>query len=295
MKRRASIIAVSLFAALALLVFPSGCMPSIRATSAQLAALESGTSNVEGIAGRVVAYRRAGDPNGQRVILIHGSPGDWAAWGDYLVEPIGDLDLVAVDRLGYGASTSGLDADGQPVKKAVLPYDEQAGALAGLLVERNGRWPIVVGHSLGGPIAARLAADHPGKVDGVLILAGSMDPRFEQPRWYSSLFASPLTRWMLPRPLGQSNREMMATLGETRALGDVLDRVTCRVIVLHGARDSLVPVGNVDYMRAKMTNARSTEFIVLPEQGHFIPWEQEQLVRALIEKLTAPPSTNEPE
>lgn len=287
MKRRASIIAATLFAAAALLVFPSGCMPSMRATPAQLAALESGSHEVDGVAGRAVAYRRAGNPDGQRVLMIHGSPGDWAAWGDYLVEPVEGLDMVAVDRLGYGASTSGLDKKGRPAKAAVLPYEEQAGALAGLLVERNGRWPIVVGHSLGGPIAARLAADHPDKVDGVLILAGSLDPRFEQPRWYSRLFSSPMTRWVLPSALGQSNREMMATLGETRALGEVLDRVTCRVIVLHGARDSLVPVGNVDYMRETMSNARSVEVIVLPEQGHFIPWEQEKLVRELIGKLAS--------
>lgn len=279
-----------LLVAAAAATLPMGCMPARRATPEQLAAVESHTIAVATVPGRTVAYRRAGNPDGQRVIFIHGSPGDWGAWGDYLVEPVGDFDLVAVDRLGYGQSVSGLDAKGRPSRAAVLSYAEQAGALEELLVEHHGRWPILVGHSLGGPIAARLAADHPDRVGGLLILAGSLDPRFEQPAWYSRLFATGATRWVLPGALAQSNREMMVTLSETQQLATVLDAITCPVTVVHGADDTLVPVGNVDYMRAKMTNAATPEFIIVPKQGHFLPWEQEKLVRELIEKLAEDPA-----
>ena len=77
------------------------------------------------------------------------------AYSDYMHDPVEGFETVAVDRLGYGESRP---------KKAVVSFEEQAAAIAPLLEERRGHWPVVVGHSLGGPIAARLAADNPGKV-----------------------------------------------------------------------------------------------------------------------------------
>ncbi len=236
--------------------------------------------------GRSLAYRQAGNSAGQRVIYIHGSPGDAGAWINYLKNPIAEYNHLAVDRLGYGESITSLNDEGKPLITAVLSYKEQAEAIAPLLEEKSGKWPIVVGHSLGGPIAAQLAADYPEKVGGLLILAGSLDPAFEEPRWYTQLFASSLTRWLLPGSLKQSNREMLATLAETQALQQTLANITCPVIVLHGADDTLVPSGNLEFMRQNFTNAHPSEFILLPNQGHFLPWQQEGLVRELILKLS---------
>src|SRR3546814_16092495 len=51
----------------------------------------------------------------------------------------------------------------------------------------NGAPAIVVGHSLGGPIAAKLAMDYPDRVRGLLLLAPSVAPALEAPRWYQRL------------------------------------------------------------------------------------------------------------
>lgn len=268
-----------------ILAVPIGCMGFMSKPNKELLAFPEQKVSISTVAGRSLSYREAGNPEGQRVIFIHGSPGDGGAWISYLQTPIDEFDTVAVDRLGYGNSVSAIDENSKEKRTAVVSFHEQAEAVVPLLVERNGKWPILVGHSLGGPIAAQLAAEHPDKVGGILILAGALDPAYESPRWYTTLFSSKLTRWVLPGPLKQSNKEMLSTLAETKSLEKILDQITCPVIVLHGKEDDLVPVGNVDYMRERFINAKDPEYIRLEKQGHFLPWEQEPLVRDLIEKL----------
>jgi len=114
-----------------------------------------------------VAYLAAGDPEGPRLIFVHGTPGDCGAWLDYLADPVPGWESLAIDRPGFGAS----DPPG-----AVASLQLQAAAIEPLLVERRGRWPILIGHSLGGPIVARVATDDPTRVGGLLIVAGNLAP-----------------------------------------------------------------------------------------------------------------------
>src|SRR5689334_6231318 len=102
-----------------------------------------------------IAALAAGPEDAPRILLVHGSPGAAADWAALLLDPPPGRELVAIDRPGFGRS----DPYG-----AVPSLADQAAALAPLLVQRGGHWPIVVGHSLGGPVAARLAADHPDEV-----------------------------------------------------------------------------------------------------------------------------------
>jgi len=276
-RRRIGIICLPLVV-LSACLFPLGCMPSIRATESQIAAVSHSTITLTEPPQRTISYHIIANPAARRIIFVHGSPGDWKAWADYLVEPPGAYDLIAIDRPGFGDSGTA----------AVTSFAEQARAIEPFLTEQGGGWPILVGHSLGGPIIARVAAEHPDRVGGLIITAGSLDPAFEAPRWYTRLFNSSLTRWVLPGALKQSNLEMLTTLSETQSLAPMLAQVTCPVIVVHGAKDNLVPAANLEYQRRMFINARTTEFILLPKQGHFIPWENEQIVRELIVKMAGP-------
>lgn len=260
-----------------------GCAPGPRADGRSAAELtRAATAAAPGVA--QVSYLRAGDPSHPRVIFIHGTPGDATAYADYLLQPVPGLEAVAVDRPGFG----------QSAREPVLSYAAQAAAVAPLLESRAGRWPIVVGHSLGGPIAARLAADHPDRVSGLVILAGSLDPALERPAWYNHLAAAPVLSLLVPRTIRTSNAEIFAGPAETESLRAVLARVRCPVILIHGDRDSLVPVANVDYVRRSMTGASSIEVIVIRGAGHFIPWRHEATVRDAIARLASGPPAPAP-
>jgi pimeloyl-ACP methyl ester carboxylesterase len=57
----------------------------------------------------------------------------------------------------------------------------QSACLAPLLrLGKSAKKPILVGHSLGGPVAARLAMDYPDEVGGLILVAPSIDPELEK-------------------------------------------------------------------------------------------------------------------
>lgn len=258
-----------------------GMAPGPRASREQIAAIArsslAGRSSVGATpAIPELSYLHAGDPDGPRVIYIHGTPGSGDGWADFLVDPVAGWESIAVDRLGFGKSGP---KGGEP------SFQTQAEAIAPLLVERRGRKPIVVGHSLGGPIAARLAADHPDLVGGLVIVAGSLDPEQEKPGLAQSIATTDLVRFFLPRALDNSMGELNAAKEQTTLLGPVLGSITCPVIIVHGTDDELVPYENVEYTRSHLTHAASVEVVTLEKQGHLIPWQRPEVIRRAVEKL----------
>ncbi len=279
-RRRRRIVLATLITAIAGVgISVTSCMPGIRATPEQIAALERRDTPAIGAAGRSISYLRAGDEFAQRVIFIHGSPGSATDYADYLVFPLPNAEVISIDRLGFGKSITSIDIEGNPRRDAVLSLAEQADAVRPLLVERNGRWPILVGHSLGGPIAAQVAATYPDQVGGLIILAGSLDPAHEAPRWYNEVLDWRILRWLEPRAISHSNSEMMVTFDETTALTNHLANIRCHTTVIHGVDDPLVSVANADYIQSQLTNAASMTVIRIPNEGHFLPWLRESEVR----------------
>ncbi|MEM7625553.1 MAG: alpha/beta hydrolase [Planctomycetota bacterium] len=223
-----------------------------------------------------MSYLRAGDPNGRRLIFVHGTPGDATNYLGYLAEPPAGWEVISVDRPGFGNSP----ADG----KTSLTFAGQAAAVEPLLVERNRKKPVLVGHSLGGPIVLRLAADQPDAVGGVVVLAGSVDPDLEYPRWYNVMGAIPPISWLLPGAMRRANDEVYAAQEGTRRLAKDLNRVVCPVVIVHGQRDALVPVGNAHFLLEALPNAARLRLFLLPRAGHFLPWEHGPTVRRAIEE-----------
>ncbi len=225
----------------------------------------------------VLSTLAAGPADAPRVLLVHGTPGAATDWLDLLLSAPPGLELLAVDRPGFGRS--------QPAG-AVTALSAQSAALVPLLVQRGGRWPIVVGHSLGAPIALRLAADHPERVGGLVLLAGALDPALEEWQWFNRVAVAigPL----LSRPLRNSNAEIRALRRDLEALAPDLARVSCPVVVVHGRQDSLVPFDNVDYARRMLTGAADLRVVELPEGDHFLPWNAADVVREAIASLAGP-------
>ena len=228
--------------------------------------------------GRISALRAAAwrtpalaEARPPRVVYVHGSPGDASAFAAYLRRPVRGLPCVSIDRPGFGRS--------EP-DEAVPSLVEQAAALEPLLVDR----PVLVGHSLGAPIAALAAALWPDRVGGLVLLAGALDPELEELHWYNRLGQA--LDPVLPDDLARSNEEMLALEDELRLLAPRLERITCPVVVVHGTEDRLVPYGNVDYVRARFVRAPVTVH-GLEGVDHFFIWQAEHvpLVRRVVGEL----------
>ncbi len=243
-----------------------------RSPAEQIAALSRQTVPAAGDLPEM-SYLRGGDPSLPRVLYIHGTPGNAHGWADFLVDPVPGLESVAVDRPGFGESGP---------KGAVPGFKQQSDAIARLLEVRNGRGTILVGHSLGGPIAAWIAAEHPDKVAGLIIVAGSLDPKLEEPGIMQRIATTGLARAFMPRAIDNSMGELDAAMSQTKLLAPLLSRITCPVIVIHGTTDALVPYANVAYIERMMTGARSLSVVTLKGQGHFVTWETPEVIREAV-------------
>jgi pimeloyl-ACP methyl ester carboxylesterase len=214
-----------------------------------------------------------------RLILVHGTPGSAAGWADYLLDPPPHLEVVALDRPGFGRSGP---------EGAVPGLEAQAAAVAALL-PADGRRAVLLGHSLGGPIVARVAALYPERVAALVLLAASLDPGLESTHPMQWVGAWAPVRWLLPRAIRNANAELMALKPELELLAPLLPQIKAPVLIVHGTQDDLVPVANVAFMQAHLSGARCVKTVLLEGRNHFLPWNSADLVRDAIRQASEAP------
>lgn len=267
-----------LYRAMGVLLATVGCAPpGPRAPEAATTALRSRVA-VAAPLDAEVSVLRAGDARGPRVILVHGTPGSASGWADYLVNPPPGVEVVALDRPGFGESGPA---------GAMTSLAQQAAAVRALL-PRDGRPVVLLGHSLGGPVVARVAADEPGRVTALVLLAASLDPALEEIHPMQHVGAWAPVRALLPRAIRNANSELMALKPELEALATALPAIRAKVVIVHGTADDLVPVANVPFMQARLTGARCVQTVLLEGANHFLPWNAEARVREALAMALEP-------
>jgi pimeloyl-ACP methyl ester carboxylesterase len=228
---------------------------------------------------RNIHYVQAGDTTQPLVLFVHGSPGSLSAFIDFLADSalLKQSLLVTIDRPGFGYSNFGV---------AEPSLEKQAELLKPILEKYKNNRPItLVGHSLGGPVIARMAMDYPQLVDGLVIVAGSIDPALEpNETWFRAPLATPFLRWILPRSLRASNEEIYQLKPQLEQMLPLWKNVTCPVYVVQGQKDSLVPPGNADFAKKMLTNAPVT-LVLRDDMDHFVPWSNPELIRESILRL----------
>ena len=203
---------------------------------------------------------------GPSILFIHGTPGSWEAFRNYLSndELAARARLLSVDRPGFGSSSDG---------GIVVRLSDQARLLSPLLSLTQENNPVLlVGHSLGAPVAARIALDHPDEVAGLLLIAPSLDPELEKPRWYNRLASWGWIQWILPDELQLANDEVMVLPGELKNLEPLWKTLNMPVTVIQGMSDKLVDPANSNYLVNYIGGGLKVERI--QNAGHFILWKQ---------------------
>jgi pimeloyl-ACP methyl ester carboxylesterase len=101
---------------------------------------------------------------GQPIVMVHGLGAQMRSLTMALLEPLSkDFRVIAIDRPGMGYSD-------RP-ESASARIDDQAGYVEEVIDALGLERPIVLGHSLGGAIAAALALRAPDKVAGLALVA----------------------------------------------------------------------------------------------------------------------------
>jgi len=119
--------------------------------------------------GGTLRVLRAG--SGRPLVLVHGLLLSSDIWRFQLEGLAGEFDIVAYDQRGHGGSSSGTDLPGLP---------RLARDLADLLEALDLRDAVLVGHSMGGMAALRMAADAPEvlarRVGALMLVSTSAGP-----------------------------------------------------------------------------------------------------------------------
>jgi pimeloyl-ACP methyl ester carboxylesterase len=119
--------------------------------------------SIPGPAGNL--YVDDGGSGGVPVIFIHSFAGDTTHWATQLEHLRKTRRAIALDLRGHGQSQPPANGD---YSIAALTAD-LAAVIAALELERF----VLVGHSMGGPVAIAYAAEHPAQVAGLVLVASA--------------------------------------------------------------------------------------------------------------------------
>lgn len=266
------------------LVLAQGCM-TFRASDSKMKSRfkRNGVdllTETEKIDGRNIHYARTGDDTLPTLVFMHGTPGSWNAFANYMNDTglLKQFRMVSVDRPGFGYSDFGKPENLQRQSELMSPLLQRLG---------NGKPLFLAGHSLGGPLIIKMAADNPDIVSGLVVISGSVDPAEEKPeRWRPLIFNTPLNL-LVPGAFRPSNAELWYLKKDLVKLKEDYPKVTCPVYFIHGDRDTWVSPGNVEYARKQLVNAKSLHESVLKDGNHFIPWTKYQEIREILLQLNS--------
>jgi pimeloyl-ACP methyl ester carboxylesterase len=236
-----------------------------------------GRWNINGVATRG-EYARVGDSSiyyeaqgsGEPLLLIHGLSGSSQWWTRNVASFAEHHRVYRVDLAGFGGSRS---ARRVPLTDCATFLTEWMNALD---IERAS----IVGHSMGGSIAASLAADHPERVDRLVLVNAAALPanRLELIlRFGSGGALISLAPSFLPLLVADGVRAgPRSVLGAARELlnGDIraeLSRIATPTLVIWGANDRLLPLALGQRLSEAIPNAR---LHVIQRCGHNPMWDR---------------------
>lgn len=131
------------------------------------------------VRGVPIGVHRTGDGTRPPVVLVHGITDSGLCWSRLAHALEAEWDVIMVDARGHGSS-------GHPGRYTFREHvDDLSGVLRVLGLDR----PVLVGHSMGGPHVAAVAAEHPGLVRAAVLV---------DPHWSSGpedVAAYDLERW----------------------------------------------------------------------------------------------------
>ncbi len=247
---------------------------------------------------------------GPVMLLIHGTAASTHSWRDLMPGLATQFTVIAADLPGHGFTSM------PPSRR--LSLRGMAAALSALLQELEAEPAVVVGHSAGAPIAARLCLD--GKIAPSLLVSingawlpfpGSSGLLF--PLLARVLFVNPLTprlfaaladrravsrlitqtgsqlneegtalyHRLLRNPVHVSGALGMMANWELEALNRALPKLTQKLLLIVGEEDLAIPPSSAEEIRDRVPKA---EIQRLPGLGHLAHEENPELVTGLILK-----------
>lgn len=271
-------------------------------------------ARVETIEGHRLRFVRLG--SGPPVVLVHGFASSLYTWKDVLPTLARSYDVIALDLPGFGESD--LPAD--------LSFDELPAAVLGLMDRLHIPRAGLVGNSMGGAVAAIVAAEHPQRASALVLIdaAGfNLEPSdrpammrlatspaarlleplpgkrflveralhevFHDPRLVTDERLSEYLSGALRRGSFAARASLLRSL-ESRpgAVQESLPGIEAPTLVIWGREDTWIPLAHADLFVEAIPGARKA---VLDDCGHVPQEEKPGEVGDLLGEFLAPSSS----
>jgi len=166
--------------------------------------------------------------------------------------------VYLVDLPGYGAS---------PDPRRDVSLSDHAAVLASFLAAARLTRPVIVGHSMGAQVVARLAVEHPDIIDHIVLMAPTLPPEARTfwrsvGRLFIDGFREPpivnliaVTDYFVRCGVPYALRQIPHLLGDR--LEDYVHRVRAHTLVLAGDRDPIVSPEWAAEVSALIPNSRA--------------------------------------
>jgi pimeloyl-ACP methyl ester carboxylesterase len=166
-----------------------------------------------------------------KIVVVTGAP-SWAEyWAPVMAVAPADREMIVVDRPGF--------ANSEPLH-CVPRIETQAQALAPLLDAAPGQRILLVGQSYGAAIATLMAASHPGRVAGLVLMSGYFGKSGPTAHWLIGLGRRFVG--MIPRDLRHAVLEASGQAPQLNAVFRLLNRFPFLVTLIHGDKDDFAPI-----------------------------------------------------
>lgn len=225
-------------------------------------------------------YAKAGTADKPTLFFVHGSPGSWDAFKMYMQDTLllKHFRIISIDRPGFGYSDFGR-------ARNLL---EQASMIHSVIEKVDNKKPVhLVGHSIGAPVIVQMAQDQPDRYASLTLLSGSISPEHEPKEYWRYLFMYTPLNLLMPGAFRPSNKEIIYFKKELYRIDSGYHQLKLPVTFIHGEADKWVPVKNVDYGKKKLANNPAVHVQIIPGAGHFIPWENYDLIKSHLMALSS--------
>ena len=228
--------------------------------------------------GKTINYAEAGYDSLPVAFFVHGSPGSWSGFIDFMKDTslLKKVKIVAVDRIGFGYSQFGEGEKSLAKQSAYLKPIVQR-------FKKGNNKMILIGHSLGGPLIAKMAMDYPELIDNLVIVAGSISPYLEpNEKWFRIPLNFLPVNLLIPKSFRASNTELLYLKPELIKMLPYWKNIRQPVTVIQGNKDVLVNPKNAAFAKEMLINSRKVNLVIVDDMNHFIPWSHPHLIKNAI-------------
>lgn len=172
--------------------------------------------------------------SGEVVLLLHGFGGSTVTWIDTAPAlAAAGYDVYAVDMLGFGLSDKGWQHD--------YSHPAQAARVIGLMDALGIDRAVIIGHSMGGNVAAHLALSYPERVSALVLVSAAIVDNSAAAHGGSFLPVPPgLLKLPFVRQWGQVlSREFIAPMFDDLLASAATDDSVIRPEIVEGYRRAL--------------------------------------------------------